>query len=378
MYCFLQCIRLGKEKKHFPLIRKTHLYILIFILFLHGFQTHISEILTIKNKPYSYGLFLGSQSLFGAIINIYLIKNYDLGVDTLFYSMLGSGFVGSLFIFFFSLKYLKFKPDFFTIKSILIEYKIAISNFFENLFILFERNLINKFFGLEIFTLFNYGKSYETHMLALNKAIVRGVYSSALSEFKEKEEFTYCKKSIDYILLVISFFGIFFATIGYDFISIISNDKFSNASYFVCLFCIVRIFNNTNVAYNIAIIVKGTVRSFANIVYFDKLSLLILICFFVPFFKLKGLVLAYFCSAIILKIYFVKVSKKYFDVPFLEKNIFIIFLVICLILFISVNYADNFYMRLNLFVVSLFFGFFYFWSELFGLFSYFVSAISRK
>ena len=86
-------------------------------------------------------------------------------------------------------------------------------------------------------------------------------------------------------------------------------------------------------------------RSFANIVYFDKLSLLILIFLFVPFFKLKGLALAYFFSAIILKVYFVKVAKKYFDVPFLEKNIFIIFLVICSILFISVNYTDNFYMH---------------------------------
>ena len=69
---------------HDFLISKTHLYILIFILFTYGSQTHTSEILTIKNKPYSYGLFLSLQSLFGAIINIYLIKNYDLGVDTLF------------------------------------------------------------------------------------------------------------------------------------------------------------------------------------------------------------------------------------------------------------------------------------------------------
>ena len=65
------------------------LSLIIFILFTYGSQTHTSEILTIKNKPYSYGLFLSLQSLFGAIINIYLIKNYDLGVDTLFYSMLG-------------------------------------------------------------------------------------------------------------------------------------------------------------------------------------------------------------------------------------------------------------------------------------------------
>ena len=99
-----------------------------------------------------------------------------------------------------------------------------------------------KFFGLDIFTLFNYGKSYETHMLAINKAIVRGVYSTSLTEFKERQKFSYCKKSIDYILLVIYFFGIFFATIGYDFISIISLNimlKTGTSIYFAIIFSLI-------------------------------------------------------------------------------------------------------------------------------------------
>ncbi len=378
--CFFSIITLISWKLFLInfLQNKNHLYIMVFILFIYGFQTHISEILTIKNRPFSYGLFIGSQSIFGAIINIYLIINYDFGVDTLFYSMFGSGFLSLLLILFFSYEYIKNIPDVSTIKSILREYKIAISNFFENLFIFLERNLVYKLFGLDIFALFNYGKSYETHMLAINKAIVRGVYSTSLTEFKERQEFSYCKKSIDYILLVIYFFGIFFATIGYDFISIISNDKFSKASYFVCLFCILRIFNNTNVAYNIAIIVKGKIKSFANIVYFDKLSLLILILLFVPFFKLKGLIFAYLCSAIILKLYFIKTAKKYHDVPFLEKNIFFIFLLLISILLLSINFAENFYTRLILFILSLLSGIFYFRFEIYSFFSYSISQFYRK
>ncbi len=360
------------------LIDKSHLYIMLFVLMIYGFKTYISEILTINNRPLSYCIFIGVQSITTLLVNIYLIQNYDFGVDTLFYSMLGSAIISLILIIFHSFQYLKRVPSFKIIKEILAEYRIAISGFLENLFIFFERNIINKFFGIELFTLFNYAKSYESQMLSINKAIVRGVYSAALFELKDKGSFSYCEKSIDYILLVILFFGLFFATIGYDFMSLISNDKFSNSSYFVCLLCIVRVFNNTNVAYNITILVKGKIKNFANIVYFDKLVLLILILLLVPFLQLKGLVIAYITSAIILKLYFYKTAKKFFDVPFLEKKIFIICFIISSILLISIFIGDSFFFRLNLFITSLLVVTYYFRFELFALISYLLQVVFRK
>tara|TARA_B100000029_G_scaffold511339_1_gene605115 strand:- start:1809 stop:2774 length:966 start_codon:yes stop_codon:yes gene_type:complete len=321
---------------------------------------------------------MGCQSVFGAIINIYLIRNFNFGVDTLFYSILGSNIVASFFIFYILLQYVKFLPSVEVLKEISKEYKIAISGFFENLFIFFERNLINKLFGLEFFTLFNYAKSYESNMLTINKAIVRGIYSSALTEFKKRKKFSYCKKSIDYILLVVSFFGLFFSTIGYDFLSIISNDKFSESAYLVSLLCLVRIFSNTNVAYNITILVNGKIKSLANVVFYDKLSLLILLIFLVPLIGLNGLVISYILSAIILKIYFIKTSRKFFNVPFLEENIFLIFCILSSVLLISINFADDFYSRLNLFIITFLLGLYYFRFEILSFFSYCIAIVSRK
>ena len=71
-------------------------------------------------------------------------------------------------------------------------------------------------------------------------------------------------------------------------------------------------------------------------------------------------------------------AKKYHDVPFLEKNIFFLSFMLISILLTSINFADNFYMRLNIFILSLLFGIFYFRYEIRSFFSYCISIFYHK
>ena len=191
-------------------VKKSNLLIMLFGILIYGCQLYVSEILTLSKRAFFFCLYITSQGIVGSVFNILLITYYDFGVDTLFYSLLASNLVCFLFIILVLSKYLRYLPNLFYLKKLLSEYKIIIANIFENFFFFIERNLISKFLGVEFFAIFTHSKNYEKTLLNINTAISRSVTSIALSDFKKSNTFDYCEKSIEYIVMITFFFGLFF------------------------------------------------------------------------------------------------------------------------------------------------------------------------
>ena len=369
---FIICLLLALFWNHFiprvlpeiSEIKTNQLYIIFFSIFIYGFQLYVSEILTITRQAFLFGIFVSSQSVVGALVNIYLILNYNLGVDTLFYALFASNLVGFTFISLIFSKYLVLNFDFKLLKKLLLEYKIIVANIFEVFFYFIERNLINRFIGLEFFAIFSHSKNYEKILINTNTAITRSVTPRALSDFKKYKKFDNCHKANNYIVLFTFIFCIFFSTIGFDFISIISNNKFSEASYLIGLWALTLFFKSTNLLYTVVILLKGDVKSYSNITYFEKLPLLILLIILLPLFDLGAIIISYSVSAILLKLYFLRTAKSLYKISFEEKNIFKIFLICSLTLILSIYLGDSFIKRFFLFSLNFLLGMFMFQKEL--------------
>ena len=334
--------------------------------------------MTLTKKALTFGLYITSQGIVGSITNIILITYFDFKVDTLFYSLFASNLVSTFFIIFILSKYIRYLPNLFYLRKLLSEYKIIIANIFENFFYFIERNLITRFLGMEFFAIFIHSKNYEKTLLNINTAITRSVTSLALTEFKESKKFYYCNESIEYILMATFFFGLFFSTIGYDFVSLISNNKFSDASYLAGLWALTLYFKSTNLIYSVIILVKGEIKNYSNITYFEKLSLFSFLVISLPFLGIKGVAISYIFSTIFLKLYFLKTATKLFSTHTSEKEILKIFVVSSLALLTSIYFANNFLLRIILFIFMSFLGIYIFRKKILSLFNELQSKLKRK
>ena len=358
-------------------VKTNQMFIIFFCILIYGNQLFVSEILTLTSKPFLFFLSIATPSIIGALVNISLITHYSFGVDTLFYALFASSLINFTFILIIMSKYIKFWPNINLLKQILKEYKIIVANIFENFCFFIERNLITRFLGIELFALFSHSKNYERTMVNINTGIYRSVYFLALEEFKKNKSFSYCEKSIEYSLLFIFFFSSFFYTIGYDFIALISNNKFSDASYFVGLWGLIFFYKGTNIMYTVIILIKGNPKTYANIIYYDKVSLIILLLGLLPFFGLTGIVISYSVSAFILKIYFFVSAKKLSRFPNIEIRITKVFLISLLTFIISFNFGNDPYSRATFFCLFYLFGFFIFRKRLFDLIRELMASLKR-
>ena len=343
------------------------MFIIFFCILIYGNQLFVSEVLTLNKKAFLFFIYIASSSIVSTLVNIFLITYYNFGVDTLFYALFASSLINFLFILLVLSKYIKSWPDISLLKDILREYKIIVANIFENFCFFIERNLITRFLGVELFAIFTHSKNYEKTIININTAVYRSIYSLALDEFKKNKGFSFCEKSIEYIVILIFFFSTFFYTIGYDFIALISNNKFSDASHFVGLWCLTFFYRSTNMMYNIIILVKGDEKTYANILYYDKLTLIILMLALLPFFGLAGIVISYIVSAFVLKIYLFFSAKKLSRFPNIEIKITKFFLISLLTFVISFNFGNDLQSRLIFFSLFYLLGIFIFRKRLFNL-----------
>ena len=178
--------------------------------------------------------------------------------------------------------------------------------------------------------------------------------------------------------MITFFFGLFFSTIGYDFISLISNNKFSDASYFVSLWALTLYFKSTNLLYSVIILVKGEIKNYSNITYIEKFSLFPLLLILLPLLGIKALIISYILSTICLKIYFFKTANKLFNIPNNEKETLKFFTLSSLCLLISIYFANTFTLRIILFIFVSFLGIYIFRKNLLNLINYLQSKLNFK
>ena len=157
--------------------------------------------------------------------------------------------------------------------------------------------------------------------------------------------------AINLINLTCLFGGIFFATIGFDLISLISNNKVSEASYLVSFLFLVGLFKNTNIPYTIIIHTMGKSSDLANQLYIEKFSLVLVLFLSLKSFGVYGLLLAYIISTVLDKIYIIKTARKYINIEIIEKKILITSILIFATIFFSLFFSKEFTSRLYCFLI---------------------------
>ena len=158
----------------------------------------------------------------------------------------------------------------------------------------------------------------------------------------------------------------------------ISNNKFSDASYLAGLWALTLYFKSTNLIYSVIILVKGEIKNYSNITYFEKLSLFSFLVISLPFLGIKGVAISYIFSTIFLKLYFLKTATKLFSTHTSEKEILKIFVVSSLALLTSIYFANNFLLRIILFIFMSFLGIYIFRKKILSLFNELQSKLKRK
>ena len=272
-------------------------------------------------------------------------------VDILFYSLIIANFL----TFIYSMSTLRFYlcklPNLNTLKKIISEFKIIFANSIENLCLFIERSLIVNNLGLDKFTLFTHSKNYEKFLSNTCTAVMRSIWADELKNFKEKKKLILSYNAINLINLTCLFGGIFFATIGFDLISLISNNKFSEASYLVSFLFLVGLFKNTNIPYTIIIYTMGKSSDLANQLYIEKFSLVLVLFLSLKSFGVYGLLLAYIISTVLDKIYIIKTARKYINIEIIEKKILITSILIFATIFFSLFFSKEFTSRLYCFLI---------------------------
>ncbi len=325
--------------------------VIVFSIFIYGSQLFTSEVLTIEKKAINFFYFSSISSITTLFVIITMIIFSNQTVDILFYSL----FIANVLTFIYSMNILRFYlcklPNVNTFKKIISEFKIIISNIIENLSSFIEGSLIVNNLGLDKFALFTHSKNYEKFLNNTCTAVSRSIWSDELKNFKEKKKMILSYDAINFINLICLFGGIFFATIGFDLISLISNNKFSEASYLVSVLFLVGLFKNTNIPYTIIIHTMGKSSDIANQLYVLKISLILVLFLSIKSLGIYGLLLAYVISTILAKIYIIKIARKYINIEIIEKKILISSILILATLFYSLFFSDEFTSRLYSFLI---------------------------
>ena len=341
-----------------------------FALFIYGLQTFTSEVLTLEKKAKQFFFYTTIQSVVGSLVHIILIIRTNLGVDILFIALFLSNISGLVFIVFVLLRFVWKNPDLNIIKGILSEYKVIFANIIENASNFIERILIINSLGNDKFALFSHSKSYEKFILNTSTAINRSIWSDSLSDFKKNNSFDLCIDAVKIINIIYLLGGIFFATIGKDFLALISNDKFTEASNFACLWFLIGLFKQTNILNTIVIHLDGKGSSLANMIHIEKIILIGVFVLSLNYWGVYGLFLSYILSVIFPKIYIFNKARILKNIPFIEKQIIPSFFIIIFTLVISFFFGETFYIRLLIFLFSLMIIIIIYINDILGLISY--------
>ena len=325
--------------------------VIVFSIFIYGSQLFTSEVLTIEKKAIKFFYFSSISSITTLFVAIFLIIFSNQTIDILFYSLITGNFLSFIYSMIILRVYLCKFPNLIILRKILGEFKIVFSNIIENISFFLERALIVNNLGIDKFALFTHSKNYEKFLTNSCTAVSRSVWSDELKNFKEKKKIILSFNAINLINLICLFGSIFFATIGFDLISLITNNKFSEATYFVSFLFLVGLYKNTNLPYNIIIHTLGKSSDIANQLYIERISLILILFLSIKSFGIYGLLLAYIISTIVDKIYIIKTARKYINVEIIEKKIFVTSVLIIATIFFSLFFTNELSSRMYCFLI---------------------------
>jgi len=241
------------------------------------------------------------------------------------------------------------KPDFSQFKNGAITggAAISLSNIFDALYTVFERNLLLGFSGLASVGLYSHAQQYGGLVAVAVKALARAIWPVTLAEFKESQlKFRRTRHHWNIAYFAIGMVGIFFATIGSELIGFITHGKFSSAGPFAtaCIACL--LVQNMGKPVTAAMYSTGRAVAFAKYVTLIGLVRLLVVVVAVPLCGAWGALVALLAYHVVFRIAMRLIVTDKVKLPYQDQWALTEFLLVAVIMGIIVIFSIEFRLKI--------------------------------
>lgn len=253
------------------------------------------DVVSLEGKAGVFATTVIGQSLMSALALIVSLYLFDLGLLSLFVSSLVSSVACLVGATLFLRRYLCRKPTGTWVRAVVrVGIPMTLSHVLETVHTLVERTLLSTYSGYTQVGVFTHSQQYRGIAGTGVKAVARTVWPRSLEEARAGEDFTKTGVAWDVVYVGLTALGIFFATLGQDFISLLSHDKFTSAHVLASLWMVFLLVQNAGKPHNAFLFASGKGHEVAKLLNFAIIFGIVLLVVLVPKFGVYGAVVAAF------------------------------------------------------------------------------------
>ncbi len=314
-----------------------------------GWATAVSEALTLEGRANWFSGVTISRDLFGAIVSVVALYGFDAGVQALFIGHAASSLADIVAGFVVLWRHLAWRLSLQYVISILTDIKLTITQFIDVGGRAVERTIVSKALGLDVLGIVSHSLSYESIMMTVVKAMTRSTWPENLAEAKRpSSDFRISKAVTGVIALVCTMGAIVLATVGYNIIGLLTHNKFNAAAYFAAAWVANIAISTTGIAPKAAVYAAGRSSLLAGSMIVGRLLSIAALFFLIDWLQQTALIVAALLAALAIKaVVFWGISRTR-AIPFQDTPVLVSLLICYLAIFASINFGDDFWMRLGL------------------------------
>lgn len=262
-----------------------------------------TEVLTLERRAYLYAVVLMVQSSVSAISILLGLYVFDLGLVSLFLGV----FAGALIAVFGATVALKSYVRLVVSRKWLREmYNLGplalISNVMEQIYALVERYLLSLSVGLYQLGLYSHAHSYKNLSMVGVNAVGRTIWPRMLEESRSDGDFRDVGIPWTMTQIALTSLGLFFATVGKEFIGLLTHGKFIDAYIWVALLFVILLLQNTGKVQSSILYAHNQGQWLAGLMITSIGVASILLLALVPMVGLLGAIIAMFSQHLLFRV----------------------------------------------------------------------------
>lgn len=355
LFCFIGYLSWLYLLTHFPSYehRIPHYLIALSVtnIVFSGWIAFSSEVTTLENRSGTFAfinIFRDTTATISSILALYI---WQMQVEALFVGYALAGALGGVLGLWSMKSYLLGNVQWSWIVRIFEETRLIFAQLFEQGATLLERSIVAGGLGIAQLGILNHSKMYESILLSMNTALSRTVWSQILEEVRtadqQNERSWFATQSI---MLLGLMSGIFFCTVGYDVVGLLTHQKFNEAAYLAAFWSVFVSFRSTSFIPKAYLYTEGNTKVLSNVMFLGYGLYIVLLYILVDYIGIYAVLVSYMSMILMQKaVYFIPVIKRDKFV-FQEYTIFISLILVILFYTISIWFADEFLDRLTFFI----------------------------
>lgn len=308
----------------------------------------ILSILTIKRQAFSFAVIVILESVTAAASLIFSLFILNLDITALFLSGLAAALVNFIASMILLRPYLTWQ---FNIKWLRTIIKYVPAGFASDMSTrgsdALRNTLLSSYVGLATLGIFSHSQRYQQLVFMYAKAASRSVYPTSIEESKTPP-YTFTKTGIVWHFIHMSFVlsGIFFAFFGREVVSVLSNDKFTDAAVLVPFWMITLLLQYMAQPQHITLMTHndGIFMLWGHV--WARIASIIVMIILIPLVGIWGALITEMVWMLVYRVLVTIRARKFVKAPFQDKWVLMGSAIILISVGIGIFYVDQLAMRL--------------------------------